>query len=114
MLGHESRQSFIDNHDIVFLVMNVKGYAQENNVRIRWSCNHSCELPWYNLEVPTIGISLNYTNHLIDVPQLHTFVNAYGSNQENIRAAIDKICGNSEFSGTANDSVFCGRWDTRL
>ncbi|WP_349667236.1 glycoside hydrolase family 3 N-terminal domain-containing protein [Lacrimispora sp.] len=114
MLGHESRQSFIDNHDIVFLVINVKGYAQENNVRIRWSCNHSCELPWYNLEVPTIGISLNYTNHLIDVPQLHTFVNAYGSNQENIRAAIDKICGKSKFNGTANESVFCGRWDTRL
>ncbi len=114
MLAHESRKSFIDAYDVVFLVLNVKGYAQENNVRIRWSCNHSCELPWYNLEVPTVGISLNYTNHLIDVPQLHTFVNAYGSNRENVRAAIEKICGVSEFKGVANDKVFCGRWDTRL
>ena len=114
MLNHESRQSFIDKHDVVFVVMNVKGYAQENNVRLRWSCNHSCELPWYNLEVPTVGISLNYTNHLIDVPQIHTFVNAYGSKQANIRAAVEKIVGKSEFKGTANDKVFCDRWDTRL
>lgn len=114
MLDHRSRKSFIDAYDVVFLFVNVKGYAQENNVRLRWSCNHSCELPWYHLEVPTVGVSLNYTNHLIDLPQLHTFVNAYGSNRANIRAAIEKICGKSEFKGVAEDTVFCGRWDTRL
>ena len=113
MLGHGSRQEFIDSHDVVFLFINIKGYAQENNVRVRWSCNHSCELPWYNEEVPTVGVSLNFTNHLIDVPQLHTFVNAYGSTRAHIRAAIEKICGKSEFKGTAGENVFCGRWDTR-
>ncbi|WP_164473050.1 hypothetical protein [Clostridium sp. E02] len=35
------------------------------------------------------------------------FVNAYGSNQENVRATIEKICGKSKFCGTANDKVFC-------
>ena len=114
MLGHESRESFIANHDVVFLFINVKGYAQENNVRVRWSCNHSCELPWYNEEVPTVGVSLNFTNHLIDVPQLHTFVNAYGPTRTHIRAAVEKICGRSKFKGTAGETVFCGRWDTRL
>lgn len=92
-------EEFRANYDVVFLVINVKGYAQENNVRLRWSCNHSSELPWYATEVPTIGISLNYTNHLIDVPQVRTFVNAYGCNRASIRAAIEKIC---------------GKWDTRL
>ena len=114
MLGHESRESFISRHDVVFLFINVKGYAQENNVRVRWSCNHSMELPWYNEEVPTVGVSLNFTNHLIDVPQLHTFVNAYGPTRTHIRAAIEKICGRSEFKGAAGETVFCGRWDTRL
>lgn len=113
MMSHDSRKSFLDNHDIVFLVINVKGYAQENDVRLRWSCNHSRELPWYNEELPTIGISLNYTNHLIDVPQLHTFINAYGPTRTHIRAAIEKICGKSEFHGKAGETVFCGRWDTR-
>lgn len=114
MLNHDKRADFIANHDFALVVINVKGYAQENWVRVRWSCNHSCELPWYNEEIPTIGMSLNYTNHLIDVPQLHTFINAYGSNRIHIRAAIEKLTGKSKFKGTAEDSVFCGRWDTRL
>lgn len=107
-------EEFRANYDVVFLVINVKGYAQENNVRLRWSCNHSSELPWYATEVPTIGISLNYTNHLIDVPQVRTFVNAYGCNRASIRAAIEKICGKSPFTGVASNTVFCGKWDTRL
>ena len=114
MLNHGTRAEFVANHDLALVVINVKGYAQENEVRIRWSCNHSCELPWYNEEIPTIGMSLNYTNHLIDVPQLHTFINAYGPNRTHIRAAIEKLTGKSEFKGTANETVFCGRWDTRL
>lgn len=114
MLGHSSREEFIASHDWALVVVNVKGYAQENNVRIRWSCNHSCELPWYNEEIPTVGMSLNYTNHLIDLPQLHTFINAYAPNRTHIRAAIEKLTGQSAFRGAAEDTVFCGRWDTRL
>ena len=114
MLNHDKRADFTANHDIALVVINVKGYAQENWVRVRWSCNHSCELPWYNEEIPTIGISLNYTNHLIDVPQLHTFINAYGPNRTHIRAVIEKLTGKSDFKGTAEETVFCGRWDTRL
>lgn len=114
MLNRSSRESFVSAHDFVLMVFNVKGYAQENHVRIRWSCNHSCELPWFNEELPTIGMSLNYTNHLIDVPQLHTFINAYGPTRTHIRTAIEKLTGKSEFLGKAEETVFCGRWDTRL
>ena len=114
MMDCGKMEEFRAKYDVVFLVINVKGYAQENNVRLRWSCNHSSELPWYATEVPTIGISLNYTNHLIDVPQVRTFINAYGCNRASIRAAIEKVCGRSEFTGTASDTVFCGKWDTRL
>ena len=114
MLGHSSREEFIKTHDWALIVVNVKGYAQENDVRVRWSCNHSLELPWYNEEIPTVAISLNYTNHLIDLPQIHTFINAYGPKRNHIRAAIEKLTGKSEFKGTADENVFCGRWDTRL
>lgn len=114
MMDCGKMEDFREKYDVVFLVINVKGYAQENEVRLRWSCNHSSELPWYVTEVPTVGISLNYTTHLIDVPQVHTFVNAYGNTRTSIRTAIEKICGKSEFTGTASDTVFCGKWDTRL
>lgn len=114
MMDHSPRKGFVENHDFALVVINVKGYAQENWVRVRWSCNHSMELPWYNEEIPTIGMSLNYTNHLIDVPQMHTFIHAYAPTRAHIRAAIEKMVGKSEFKGHAEDYVFCDRWDTRL
>jgi len=114
MLTQGPREDFIKNHDFALLVLDVKGYAQENNVRVRWSCNHSKEMPWYNDEIPTIGVSLNYTNHLIDVPQVHTFINAYGNNREHIETLVAKLTGKSEFKGKADENVFCDRWETRL
>jgi beta-N-acetylhexosaminidase len=113
MMDRGKMKDFSEKYDVAFLVINVKGYAQENNVRLRWSCNHTSELPWYVTEVPTIGISLNYTTHLLDVPQLHTFINAYSSTRITIRSVIEKICGKSEFKGKANDKVFCDKWDTK-
>lgn len=107
-------EEFRAKYDVVFLVIHIQGYAQENCVRLRWSCNHSNELPWYATEVPTIGISLNYTTHLIDVPLVHTFINTYGNTRTCIRTTIEKICGKSEFKGKANETVFCEKWDTRL
>ena len=110
----ESVEEFKKKYDVVFMFINMKGYAQENNVRVKWSASHSNELPWFVREVPTIGVSLNYTNHLIDVPMLKTFINAYAPTREYIRAAIEKIVGKSQFKGKANDLVWCGRWETRL
>ena len=114
MMTHGTRAEFTAENDLALIVINVKGYAQENHVRLRWSCNHSCELPWYNLEIPTAAISLNYTNHMIDVPNVKTFINAYAPDRACIRAAIEKLTGKSPFLGKAEDTVFCGRWDTRV
>ena len=109
-----TRKQFQEKYDLVIIAINVKGYAQENIVRIKWSQHHSLESPWYISEVPTIGISLNYTNHLVDIPQVKTFINAFGSTRDNIRAAVEKMCGKSEFTGEVKDHYFCDRWETRL
>ncbi len=107
-------EEFKSKYDVVFMFVHMKGYAQENNVRLRWSAAHSSELPWFIHEVPTVGVSLNYTNHLYDLPMLKTFINAYAPTREYIRAAIEKITGKSPFEGKANELVWCDRWDTRL
>ena len=107
-------EEFKKKYDAVFVFINMKGYAQENNVRLSWSIGHSVEIPWYMQEVPTVFISLNYTNHLIDVPMAKTFINAHAPTREVIRQTIEKIAGTSEFHGSYDDNVFCGRWDTRL
>lgn len=107
-------EEFKKNYDVVFVFINMKGYAQENEVRLKWSVGHSVEIPWYVKELPTVFISLNYTNHLFDVPMAKTYINAYAPTRTNIRLALEKMAGASEFKGTYNDNVFCGRWDTRL
>lgn len=107
-------EEFKKKYDAVFVFINMKGYAQENNVRLSWSTGHSVEIPWYVKEVPTVFISLNYTNHLLDVPMAKTFINAYAPTREVIRQTLEKIGGKTEFEGKYDDNVFCGRWDTRL
>ncbi len=106
-------EDFRSMYDIVFVFVHMKGYAQENNVRVKYSSAHSNELPWWVREVPTVCVSLNYTNHLYDLPMMRTFINAYKPTRECIRATIEKITGKSEFLGSYNENVWCGRWDTQ-
>ena len=107
-------EEFKNKYDVVFVFINMKGYAQENNVRIKYSAAHSNELPWWIREVPTICISLNYTNHLYDLPMMKTYINAYAPTRECIHATIQKVIGKSEFKGSYNVNVWCDSWDTRL
>ena len=79
-----------------------------------YSVGHSYEIPWYVHEIPTVCVSLNYTNHLIDVPMMKTFINAYAPTREYVHALVEKLTGKSAFKGKYNDLVWCGRWDTRL
>lgn len=114
MMEHENREEFKKNTDLVLFVISMKGYAKENNTRLTYSVSHSCEIPWFVHEVPTVAVSLNYTNHLFDVPMMKTFVNAYSGSPEYIEVLVEKLTGKSEFKGEANDLVWCDRWDTRL
>lgn len=106
-------EEFKKKYDAVFVFFNISGYAQTNTVRISWSMPHSLEIPWYVKELPTVFVSLNFTNHLIDIPMAKTFINAYVPNRETIRQTIEKIAGRDEFYGICNENVFCGRQDTR-
>lgn len=53
------------------------------------------DMPWYAAEVPTVFASLNMPNDLIDVPMVKTAINAHTP------------------TGTHNENVWCGAWDTR-
>lgn len=109
-----SVEEFKRRYDAVFVFINIGGYAQTNNVRIDWSVKHSTEIPWYVKEVPSVFISLNYTNHLIDVPMAKTFINAYAPTRPVVKHLLRKIAGEEPFEGHFEEQVFCGRWDTRV
>jgi beta-glucosidase-like glycosyl hydrolase len=114
MMEKGKAEDFRNSYDAVIVAVNMKGYAQTNNVRLSYSIGHSYEIPWYVTEVPTLCVSLNYTNHLFDVPMMKTYINAYSSSPEYIHALVQKLIGESAFKGKFDDLVWCGRWDTKL
>jgi beta-N-acetylhexosaminidase len=120
--GHDlDMQSFIsaetehytDRYDAALILANVSDFAQQGALRITWSMPMAPEMPWYAAEVPTVFVSLNMPNHLIDVPMVKTAINAHNPTPEVIRSLVAKLVGRSTFLGTHNDNVWCGSWDTR-
>ncbi|AXJ09752.1 gluconokinase, GntK/IdnK-type [Arthrobacter sp. PM3] len=114
VIAEEATADYAQKYDAAFVFANVKGFAQEAAIRIKWSTPMAAEIPWYATEVPTVFVSLNQPNHLIDVPVVKTAIHAHAGSREAIRATIDKIQGKSEFQGTFNENVFCDSFDTRL
>ncbi|WP_166998028.1 glycoside hydrolase family 3 protein [Paramicrobacterium fandaimingii] len=115
VMADEASGDYAEKYDAALVFANVAGFAQEATVRIHWSTPMAAEIPWYVTEVPTVLVSLNQPNHLIDVPMVKTLVHAYTPSRESIRASIEKITGASEFTGTFNENVWCGdTWGTRL
>jgi beta-N-acetylhexosaminidase len=102
-----------DKYDAAFVFADVRGYAQQNNYRIKWKAPMANEVPWYAAEIPTVFVSLNYTNHFIDVPMVKTFINAHGNTSEVIRQTIEKIMGKSKFKGSYNENVWCDIWEAK-
>lgn len=114
MMRKIGREDFRSRCDLVIVALHMKGYAQTNNMRVTYSIGHSHEIPWTTREVPTLCVSLGYTNHLYDVPMMKTFINAYAPTRPYLHALVAKITGKSPFRGHADELVWCGRWDTRL
>ncbi|MGR0160849.1 gluconokinase, GntK/IdnK-type [Paenarthrobacter nitroguajacolicus] len=114
VLSEEATGDYAERYDAAFVFANVKGFAQEAAIRIKWSSPMAAEIPWYATEVPTVFVSLNQPNHLIDVPMVKSAIHAHAATREAIRATIQKIQGKSEFQGTFNQNVFCDSFDTRL
>jgi beta-N-acetylhexosaminidase len=114
VMAEEANGQYADKYDAAIIFANVAGFAQEASVRIKWSTPMAAEIPWYVTEVPTVFVSLNQPNHLIDVPMVKTVVHAHNPSREAIHAAVQKIIGASEFQGTFNDNVWCDTWGTRL
>ncbi|MEO3940417.1 gluconokinase, GntK/IdnK-type [Paenarthrobacter nicotinovorans] len=114
VVSEEATGDYAERYDAAFVFANVKGFAQEAAIRIKWSSPMAAEIPWYATEVPTVFVSLNQPNHLIDVPMVKTAIHAHAATREAIRATIQKIQGKSGFQGTFNQNVFCDSFDTRL
>lgn len=105
---------FREKYDAAIIFADFSGFAMTNSIRISWGAPMSNGCPWYEPEIPTAFISLNYTNHMIDVPRVPIFINAYNDKPYTIDLIIKKLMGDSLFRGRYNENVWCGKWDTHF
>ncbi|MCF0134879.1 MAG: glycoside hydrolase family 3 protein [Lachnospiraceae bacterium] len=113
-VGKGKTKEFAEKYDAAIIIANLTGFAMTNSVRINWGSPMSNGCPWYAPEIPTAFISLNYTNHMCDVPRVPIFINAYNDKPYTIDLLIQKLMGNSPFRGSYNENVWCGMWDTHF
>jgi beta-N-acetylhexosaminidase len=104
----------VDNYDRIIYFCALMTRSNQTTLRIEWAPPLGANCPLFIASVPTIFISMENPYHLLDVPRVRNFINAYTNTEENIDAVIDKLMGRSEFRGKSPVDVFCGKWDTRL
>ena len=105
---------YIGVYDAIVYVANLSTKSNQTSVRIEWAQPMGANCPHYLASIPTVFISLENPYHLIDIPRVKTFINAYNSNDNVLDAVVEKLLGRSEFKGTSPVDAFCGRWDTHL
>ncbi len=101
-------------YDLIIYLANMATKSNQTTVRIEWAQPMGANVPVYMNVVPTIFISVENPYHLLDVPRVKTYINAYSSNDNVLEALVDKLLGRSEFKGKSPVDAFCGMWDTHL
>ena len=98
--GKTPRQDEVTKgYDYIIYLANMSTKSNQTTVRIEWQQPMGANCPHYLNSVPTIFISVENPYHLLDVPRVKTFINAYNSNDYVLDAIIDKIMGRSECKG---------------
>ena len=107
-------QDMVEQYDLLLYVGNMATKSNQTTVRIEWAQPMGANCPIYLSVIPTIFISFANPYHLLDVPRIRTFINAYKFKEANVNAVIDKLLGRSSFVGRTPVDPFCGRWDAKL
>lgn len=116
--GFEGKSARYDEtvgvYDAIVYLANLSTKSNQTTVRIEWAQPMGANCPHYIEDVPTVFISVENPYHLLDVPRIKTFINAYSSTDETLVAVLEKLVGRSPFKGTNPVDPFCGKWDTHL
>ncbi|MEG2088294.1 MAG: glycoside hydrolase family 3 N-terminal domain-containing protein [Angelakisella sp.] len=99
--------------DLSIYLADCQNKSNQTTVRLNWELPIPLDAPYALSQLPTIFISVGNPYHLLDIPRVKTFINAYCNNLVTLQAIVEKLHGRSPFLGTSPVDVFCGRWDTR-
>lgn len=103
--------TFKEKYDLVIYLGNVENASNKVTNRLNWFTfwGNGNNVPWFVEERPVLFISLANPYHLVDVPMIKTYINAYTNSDDIIKAVFEKIMGRSEFKGISPIDPFCGK-----
>lgn len=103
--------TFRKKYDLVIYLANVENASNKVTNRLDWFTfwGNGNNVPWFVKERPVLFISLANPYHLIDVPMIKTYINAYSNNEHVLNAVIEKIMGRSSFKGKSPVDPFLGK-----
>ena len=107
----ETVEQFRSQYDLVIYLGNVENASNKTTARLNWHTFFGAgnNIPWFVEVVPTMFVSLQIPYHLLDVPMIKTYINAYSNHDAVIEAVVDKIIGKSDFKGVSPVDPFCGK-----
>lgn len=109
--GVDNVSSFHEKYDLVLYVANIENASNQTTTRLDWYTfwGQGNNVLWFANEVPVVFVSLANPYHLLDVPMVKTYINAYSNNDYIIAAVVEKLMGRSAFKGKSPVDPFCGR-----
>ena len=104
-------EHFKEQYDLVIYLGNVENASNKVTNRLSWFTfwGNGNNVPWFVEERPALFISLANPYHLIDVPMIKTYINAYSNHDTMLKALVEKLMGRSAFTGTSPVDPFCGK-----
>lgn len=110
-MSFETVTEFRSKYDLVIYVGNVENASNKTTNRLNWHAPYGAgnNIPWFVEIVPTLFISLQNPYHLLDVPMVKTYINAYSNHDLMIDTVVEKIIGKSPFTGKSPVDPFCGK-----
>ncbi len=107
----ETVTEFRSKYDLVIYIGNVENASNKTTNRLNWHAPYGAgnNIPWFVDIVPTLFISLQNPYHLLDVPMVKTYINAYSNHDVMIDTVVEKITGKSPFVGKSPVDAFCGK-----
>lgn len=98
-------------YDLVIWIGNIAPQSNKTTNRLNWTTpvDVGMNAPWFTEVIPTIFISMQNPYHLLDIPMVKTYINAYSDHDAMIDAVVDKLTGRSACRGNNPVDPFCGK-----
>ncbi|MGT2932954.1 glycoside hydrolase family 3 protein [Streptococcus catagoni] len=102
-----------DHFDLIINLVDVNSGGTVQ--RIVWpAAKGTPDQPFYVHEVPSIVVSVQHAFALADMPQTGTYINAYDGKENTMTFLVEKLAGESEFTGVSPVDAYCGLIDTHI